>query len=412
MGTIAELLDQLDDADPTMVSAHVAALRAHPDLGDVGGVEAGRAAQALLTHGGMRDVQAAADLAKRAHDGGVPGAGRVLATCIDRFTFLGTRTQRFGTLTMEHQGDLLLAPTWTARCDDEVRASVGMPPLAALRAEVDEANRVRARERAAAGGLPNGMMFARVWRDPTEEQLRARWAEVGEPVWADGDELTFVCDKPLAGALVGPIFELPMWPVGGLLVLTVRVHRLDEVVLTYAWWPLSAEGTPAFSRRPDPDGRFRGANARPPAPTNDEIVGTLTEVAVESKNLGEPRKVTVYRPPGHTVGREAAGRVCHRRAVLRPLCPPARRCHRGGHGAPLRRGGIPRRAEPDRRVLPRLRAEPFDRHQRFFVDELSALGGRDAGRVRRTGRAGRVRLLRRRRAPPAVGLAHHPRSAT
>jgi enterochelin esterase-like enzyme len=408
VGTFAELLDQLEDADPTMVSAHVAELRAHPEINDVGGTEAGRAAKALLEHGGMRDIQAAAELAKRAHDDGVPGAGRVLATCIDRFTFLGSRMQRFGTLTMEHQGDLLLAPL-DGSIDDEVRTSLGVPLVADLRAEVDEANRARARERAAAPGLPNGLMFARVWRDPTEEELRARWAEVGEPVWADGDELTFVCDKPLAGALVGPIFELPMWRVGDLLVLTVRVGRLDEVVLTYAWWPLSPEGTPAFSRRPDPDGRFRGKNARPAAPTNDEIVGTLTDAAVESKNLGEPRKVTVYRPPGHTSAEQLPVVYATDGQFFAPY---ARRLD-----AAIENGSVPRcvvvasHAGHNRtgEYFPGFDPTTFDRHQRFFVDELArwavdTLGVSDERAQRAVFGCsdGGAHAL-------AVGLVHHPR---
>jgi enterochelin esterase-like enzyme len=266
---------------------------------DLAGDEAAGAAQLLLEHGTFEDLPRAAELAHGAHEAGVDGAGRLFAMAVDRFSVARTRQQRFGTFAFQYRGDYVPAPL-DGSVTDEQRRSLGLGGAAELQAEIDEANRAVARRRADQGPLEQAETFARVWRDPTEAELRARWEAEGQPVWADGDEVTFVCDRPYAGAIVGPLFEIPMWRVGDLLVLTVKVHRLAEAVFTYGFWPLDEAGRPAFTERPEPDGRFRGPQARPAAPTNETMVGTLEEHSFASTSLGRARKVTVYRPPAHT----------------------------------------------------------------------------------------------------------------
>lgn len=296
MRSLADLLDELEaagDGGPDALSP----LRGHPSLGDASGTDAVRAATLLSRQGFPQDLQTAAQLALRAHQDGVSGAGRVCAEAVDRASVMSTRTQRFGTFTYEYKGELVLAPL-DGSVDDALRAEFGVGSLAELRAEVEAANRATAMARADEPGLVRNETYVRIWRNPTEDELRRRMAAEGQPIWADGDELTIVCDQPLAGAIVGPLFEVPMWRVGSLLVLTVRVARLDEAVFTYGFWPLDEAGRPAFSVRPDPDGRFRGVNARPAAPTNDTIVGTVEEHVLDSAALGEARKVSVYLPRG------------------------------------------------------------------------------------------------------------------
>lgn len=370
MPNIVELLDALDSADPGAGYDLVMQLLSQEGLDGLDGADAGRAATALVEHGSMNELTRAAELAWRAHNSGVAGAGVTFAGCVDRLSYLRGGAQRFGTLTVEHQGDLALARL-DGTVPDEVRTSMGVEPLASLRAKIDEANHARATARGDAKGLERGLPFARVWRDPTEAELRARWVAVGEPVWSDGDELTFVCDRPIAGALVGPLFELPMWRVGDLLVLTVRVQQLDEIVLTYGFWPLDAEGSPAFSRRPEPDGRWRGSNARPAAPTNEQILGTLEDTHVTSEYLGGRRAVTVYRPPNHTSS--------ERLPVIYAtdgqfFAPYARRLD-----AAIEAGISPRcvvvashaGANRTGEYFPGFDPPTFERHQRFFVDELA-----------------------------------------
>ena len=189
------------------------------DEGELEGPAALAEAERLLATGDPAHIDAAVGLARRAHADGVAGAGAVFADCVDRAALYSGRPQAFGTVTFEHQGELHLAPV-DPGVSDELRAGFGVPPLAELRAEVEEVNRERARARAAQPGRTEGAPYARVWRDPDAATLRARaeaeagpgWREHGA-AWADGDELTFVCAKPLAGAIVGPLFELPMWRV-------------------------------------------------------------------------------------------------------------------------------------------------------------------------------------------------------
>ncbi len=379
MASLTDLLDRL--ADPALLdgTALLAELRDHPGLQDAPPATLAAAATALVTHGSVRELDRAADLAWRAHSGGDADAGPLFASCADRLALLSGRPQHFGTISVEHQGDLVLAPVDPAVGDD-ARATVGVAPLAVLRAGVDEANRQRARDRAAAGDLPAGQLFGRVWLDPTAAQLRARMALEGAPVWQDGDVLTFVCDRPLAGAIVGPLFELPMWRVDDLLVLQIRMERLDEAVLTYGFWPLDEQGRAAFTHRPEPDGRWRGAAAPPAAPTNDPPLGEVVDTVVESPSLGEARRVTVYLPPGHTPAERLpvvyatdgqffapyARRVDA--AIANGTIPRVVIVAAHAAGFDPARGGNVRALE----YLPSFDARTFDRHQRFFTGELVA----------------------------------------
>lgn len=349
------------------------------------GADALAQAEAILGGRGGGGLERAADLAWRAHNDGVEGAGAVFATCADRLSLYGGRPQRFGTVTLSHQGELRLAPV-DPTIPDEVRVQLGLGTLADLEAGVQEANRARARERAADPADLDGLPFARIWRDPTAAELRARWEAEGQPVWADGDELTFVCDKPLAGAIVGPVFEIPMWRVDDLLVLTLRVQELERAVFTYGFWPLDERGNRAYTAYPEPDGRWRGPAAPPPPPTNEQIVGTVLEHAVESEALGEPRRVTVYLPPGHRKGEDLpvvyatdgqfAGPHTRRLDALATE-GGLRVALVAAHAAPFdpSRGGNLRGME----YLFGFDPGRFGAHERFFTDELAAWAEEEFG---------------------------------
>ena len=358
--------------------AELNALALRSDGADVSPEVAGQVAQVLAESGSARHLGQVESLARRAFDGGVTAAGMIFAQASDRNALMSGRPQRFGTITTEHQGELHLAPV-DPRVPDEIRSGFGLPSLIEIRAAIDEENRNRARRRAAEAGVSGGQPWCRVWRDPTAAELRARMATEGQPVWADGDELTFVCDRDIPGAIVGPLFEVPMWRVEDLLVLTVRIQRLDEAVLTFGFWPLTAEGAPAFSGRPDPDGRFRGPQAPPAVPTNDEMVGVMETHEVLSRYVGPTRRVSVYRPPGH-VPSEALPVVYATDGQF--FAPYARRVDAAITGGLIPRmvvvaahaagfdptqGGNLRGME----YFPGFDANRFDNHQRFFLDELS-----------------------------------------
>ena len=203
-------------------------------------------------------------------------------------------------------------------------------------------------------------------------------------------------------------------------MLTVRVERLDELVLTYGFWPLDAGGAPAFAGRPDPDGRWRGPAAPPSPPTNDPVLGQLLEHTIDSAGLVGPRRVTVYLPPGHTADQElpvvyatdGQGLAAYARRVDAAIA--------AGTLAPVVLvGAHAAMADPVRGNLRALEylygfdARRFDGHQRFFVDELSAWAEADLRGLGPARPPGRVRLLGRRRPrpvhQPAVARALRPR---
>lgn len=135
-----------------------------------------------------------------------------------------------------------------------------------------------------------------------ETALRARWLVERVPAWADSDVLTIVCESAAPLVYLWPVFQLPMQRVGELFVIQVQVENLDQALISYGFWEADASGTPLGGRPPDPAGRFRGPNARPEAPNNRELVGSLAHVDVPSAALGGSRQVAIYRPSGFGMG--------------------------------------------------------------------------------------------------------------
>jgi len=126
------------------------------------------------------------------------------------------------------------------------------------------------------------------------------------------------------------------------------------------------------------DGRFRGVDAPLELESNDPLVGSSFEHAVESDALGEPRSVTVYRPSGHQPGDATPVLYATDGNMFAPYarrldaaieagtCPPV--VVVAAHAAafdPIE--GNLRAAE----YLPGFDDRRFDAHQRFFVDELA-----------------------------------------
>ncbi len=385
MDDLAAVVDRAEQADPIERMGLVDEVRAKADPDAVGGELARRAAELLADSGDPGDLPQAAELAERAHRDGIAEAGPLLAGCLDKIALYRSQPQPFGTVMVEHQGEVVQPPVDPSTTDDQ-RRSLGVPPLAELREQVQQAARVVARERAGqAGNLPPGQRYCRVWTDPDPAALRARWEREQSQAWADGDVLTFVSDSPVPVA-VTPVFPMPTWDAGdGLQVLTVRVERLDEAVITYTFTPLDGSAGMRFSRGSH-DGRFRGPSAPAELPSNDPVVGSTFDHAVESATFGEPRTVSVYRPPDHQPGEDIPvvyatdGNMFAPYARRLDAAIVAGDCPRvvvvAAHAAPADQfRGNQRALEyllgfDDRR---------FDAHQRFFVDELPAWAEAELG---------------------------------
>ncbi len=353
-------------------------IREHPGLESVRAPESAGAAAVLLANSGdPSDLPNVARLSLLAHEGGIDGAGRIHAEASDKIALYTGRPQLYGTVMLEQNGEVVQPPV-NPRVTDEERAALGVPSLAELHERMEQATFDLARERAAKPGeLPEGQRFCRVWTAPEPSELRARMAVDGS-AWADGDILTLVKETPVPFA-VPPTFSLMSWPAGdGLQVLQVRVERLDEAVLTYTFQSVDGAGPMNFSRGSH-DGRFRGASAPAELATNDELAGTSFEHALESEALGEPRRVTVYRPTNHEVGEPIPVIYATDGNMIAPYL---RRLD-----AAIESGSCPRvvivaaHSAAFDPVLGNLRAaeylpgfdhQRFVNHERFFVDELAS----------------------------------------
>lgn len=360
-------------------------LREHPELELATGADAFAGAQLLAGSGDPSDLPAVARLSLAAHQHGIDGAGLIHAEASDKIALYTGRPQLYGTVMLEHQGDIVQPPV-DKRVSDDERAELGVPSLDELQRRMTTLSRRLAVDRAdQPGWLPDGQRFCRVWTDPQPAELRARMATEGATAWADGDMITFVAesDTPVT---VTPVFPIESWDAGdGLQVLSLRVERLDEAVITYTFSPTNGMPSMNFSRGSH-DGRFRGENAPRELPSNDPLVGSSFEHAVESDALGEPRRVNVYRPPGHVRGDDTpviyatdgnmfapyARRLDA--AIEAEICPPV--VIVAAHSASFdpTRGNM-RAAE----YLPGFDDQVYDAHQRFFIDELSTWAEAELG---------------------------------
>ncbi len=385
MSGLGEVLSQLESSEDTEAPFFARQLLQHPDLPQAQGAEAFRAARAISVWAGPQQLNIAGQLAARAHEAQIPGAGVLFAECADKVSLMSGRPQRYGTVTMEHQGDAVLAPL-DGMADDDDRAAVGLPPLQQLRDNVDRQNQSLARERAEADELPLGQKFCRVWNDPTAEEIRAGLDAHPEGGWADGDVLTLASRSDAAGLLPGPVFELPMWRVpesdgtpNDLFAVQIRIERLSEAVIGYGFWELGDNGMPLSGGRGPVDHRFRGpdAPAELPSHADEELHGTFDGHSFTSTALRENRQVKVYLPPDHSPS-ETLPVVYSTDGNM--FSPYVRRLDAGivngsvprvvvvaAHSAPMDHTGNQRALE----YLPGFDDDRFDRHQRFFVDELS-----------------------------------------
>ena len=322
---------------------------------------------------------AAAELAMQAHLAGETDAGPVFAECADRLAVMSGRPQPFGSIAMQNYGDVSLAPV-DYGVTDEQRAEFGIPPLAELRHRLEEESRRLARIRAEQGGLEPNTPFMRVWRDPDPVELRARRVGEGASCWADGDELTIIAemDHPF---MATPVLPMPSWDAGdGLQVVTVRIDRLAEAVITYTRTPLGQ--APAMGTgRGSHDGRFRGPMAPPEAPSNDPVLGSLFDHAIESAALGEPRRVTVYKPAARhgndlpvmfSTDGDMVSAYARRldAAIEAGSCPPV--VVVAAHSANAMSRVNAQQNVRALEYLPGFDDRRFDAHQRFFVSELAS----------------------------------------
>ena len=384
MSAIGDLLTQLESADPDSAPFFVRQLLQEEGLAELRGAEALRAARALSIFAGPQQLPIAGELAGRAHTADVPGAGSLFAECADKVALMTGRPQRFGTVVLEHQGDLVMAPL-DGVADDEMRKSFGLPSLDEMRQTVTGQNKLRARERYETEGLPAGQRFCRIWSEPSAEEVRQGLEQFPNGAWSVGNDLTLACRSDAAGIIPGPVFELPMWNLEDesgaqtdLWCVQIRVDRLDEAVFGYGFWSLDNNGMPIGGRGPV-DNRYRGELAPKEMPSNedDALDGLLSTHEFTSTALRENRRIKVYLPPDHQLHSQLPVVYSTDGNMIEPYIRRIDAAISSGliqpflivapHAAPMDHTGNERALE----YLPGFDDQRFDRHQRFFVDEIS-----------------------------------------
>ena len=131
------------------------------------------------------------------------------------------------------------------------------------------------------------------------EDLMARKTKENSPVWAEGDELTFVYQGKADEVRVCCGIQLPMQPVpdSDLWVLTVQFPNLSQAVLSYRFVAMR-NGQPVGN--PTDFGVWRGAQAPAPVQRAASLQGQIKQYTLHSDALGEQRELTVYLPPDST----------------------------------------------------------------------------------------------------------------
>jgi enterochelin esterase-like enzyme len=249
-----------------------------------------------------------------------------------------------------------------------LQASRTAPPSPALRTET-----------------PGGATVQTVTRSWTPEELLTRKTKEGAPVWAEGDELTFVYQGEADEVQVCCGIQRPMQQVQDtdLWVLTVRVRNLPQAVISYGFMAVRngqlIGNTANFVV-------WRGAQAPPPVQRASLLRGQIKQYTLHSGALGEQRELTVYLPPDHTSTHPSAviytadgQSVPEFAAVLEPLITDGRLPSILLVGVHSPTGPFPNPSQDLRahEYLPEEQPTRFAAHERFFVEEVAAWAERE-----------------------------------
>ena len=158
---------------------------------------------------------------------------------------------------------------------------------------------------------------------PSADDLIERHAKEKSPVWSDGDVATFfyrgdaerveLFSPILDGYAVASLARLPNSDVW---TLTATQPDLERGVFSYYFIP-TKNGRHPVEQDPSNFGIWRGPKAPPAPPERSELKGEIKQFKIESRSLGEKRRITVYLPLGHRAPDESASHLSGRRAKHR-----------------------------------------------------------------------------------------------
>ena len=298
----------------------------------------------------------------------------------------GPDQDRLAVFCYEEAGEEVVAGD--PRVSDTERAAAGRETMADRFAALLPANRSRAEAQYEAGGLPEGLDAARVWRSRDPAELRAHLDGSPLAVWAQDDVLHVLWQGRADEVQLYGGVDPRLWPVPGtddLWEASLRIRRLDEALISLAVaHRLADDAWPAQI----PDSRqWRGPRAPAEASTAQSLRGTVSEHTLISAALRAPRRVSVYRPPGPAGPLPAC--VLADGEATADLAPSLESAIAAGtapsvllvgiHNAPSDSGD-----RSDRRAqeyVPGFNRRRFDAHLRFVTGEVMPWAGQQFGPV-------------------------------
>lgn len=222
---------------------------------------------------------------------------------------------------------------------------------------------------------------------PTEPlDLASRLGTDGEGVWLDGDTLSFVIKSSAKSVRITGGIQQPMAkiPDSDLWLIQLKMNGWDKAIVSYGFFQDDKFPT-AFKE-------WKGASAPELVDKKVELMGKVVERKFHSPSTGDDRTLVIYLPPnapakGLPAVFMADGQGCRDFArALEPLilAHKVRPCAIVGvpSGAYMGKQGEPYDGSKDLRALeyvPGMDADRFDRHMKFFTEEVGAYVAKEFG---------------------------------
>lgn len=226
---------------------------------------------------------------------------------------------------------------------------------------------------------------------PTDTSgFQAKLGDKNAAVWVEGETITFLYKDPgdavtLTGGLQGPMHKIPntdLW-----VLQFSKPGGWDDAIITYSFF-----GKRTAVNTTKDLATWRGPTAPPAPETAASLQGKVIQRKVHSDALGEERDIYVYLPPnapttGLPVFYLADGGACKDfAAVLEPLilAGKVRPAAIVGIQSGLYRGASGEAYDPmkdyrSREYVPGVDRERFDKHMKFFTEEVPAIVAKDYG---------------------------------
>jgi predicted esterase len=202
-------------------------------------------------------------------------------------------------------------------------------------------------------------------------------ASISQNLTLDGDTLILFYESADARVvLVAGDFQVALrWiPDTDYFALAVRMPRLREAILTYAFVPITDDG---YDQSDLQTTVWRGPDGDPAPATNNPLQGTVETHTLDSRALNEQRGLTIYLPPDHDPAIETPVVYLSDGQGVRTFATSIDHLITEGQIAPIILVGMDARV-PDQDVDEPRAAEyllgfddlRFAAHEQFFIEEV------------------------------------------